>query len=87
MTTSSEDVLLQINEVRFKKGDGTLYAMDKRLAWIPEGRDTVQVSHLYKDIKSKFATGMILAIDSYFPAESFKTWFCFSPENITCGET
>lgn len=50
--SSSEDVLLQVNEVRYKKGDGTLYAMNERLAWILEGKDTVSVSHRYADIKS-----------------------------------
>lgn len=53
MTTSSEDVLLQIPQVRFKKGDGTLFLMDQRLIWMVENRDTVAVSHLYEDIKSQ----------------------------------
>lgn len=47
MTTSSEDVLLQMGEVRFKKGDGTLYVMDERIAWMVEHRDTVVVSHKF----------------------------------------
>ncbi|XP_055839241.1 general transcription factor IIH subunit 1 [Episyrphus balteatus] len=51
MTTSSEDVLLQMGEVRFKKGDGTLYVMNERLAWMAEHRDTVAVSHRFADIK------------------------------------
>ncbi|XP_071452496.1 general transcription factor IIH subunit 1 [Hetaerina americana] len=51
MTASSEDVLLQINHVRYKKSDGTLYVMNERLAWIMENRDTVSVSHLYTEIK------------------------------------
>lgn len=54
MTTSSEDVLLQMGEVRFKKGDGTLYVMNERLAWMAENRDTVAVSHKFQDIKSEF---------------------------------
>lgn len=53
MTTSSEDVLLQVNQVRYKKGDGTLYVMNERLAWMMDNRDTVSVSHKYTDIKSK----------------------------------
>lgn len=53
MTTSSEDVLLQVPQVRYKKGDGTLYVMDERLAWIMDNRDTVSVSHKFADIKSK----------------------------------
>lgn len=51
MTTSSEDVLLQMSEVRYKKGDGTLYVMNERLAWMAEHRDTVAVSHRFHDIK------------------------------------
>ncbi|XP_055383779.1 general transcription factor IIH subunit 1 [Condylostylus longicornis] len=51
MTTSSEDVLLQMGEVRYKKGDGTLYIMNERLAWMAENRDTVACSHRFQDIK------------------------------------
>jgi transcription initiation factor TFIIH subunit 1 len=53
MTTSSEDVLLQVGQVRYKKGDGTLYVMNERLAWMMDHRDTFSVSHRYTDIKSK----------------------------------
>eukprot|EP00099_Drosophila_melanogaster_P005466 NP_001246321.1 transcription factor B1, isoform D [Drosophila melanogaster] len=53
MTTSSEDVLLQMGEVRYKKGDGTLYVMNERVAWMAEHRDTVTVSHRYADIKTQ----------------------------------
>ncbi|XP_017786193.1 PREDICTED: general transcription factor IIH subunit 1 [Nicrophorus vespilloides] len=53
MTTSSEDVLLQVPQVKYKKGDGTLFLMDSRLAWMVENRDTVAVSHLYADIKTQ----------------------------------
>lgn len=49
--TSSEDVLLQVGQVRYKKGDGTLYLMTERLAWILDHKDTVSVSHRYSDIK------------------------------------
>ncbi|RZF35709.1 hypothetical protein LSTR_LSTR009577 [Laodelphax striatellus] len=51
MTTSYEDVLLQVGQVRYKKGDGTLYVMSERLAWMLDNRDTVSVSHRYTDIK------------------------------------
>lgn len=54
MSTIREDVLLQMSAVRFKKGDGTLYVMNERLAWIAENRDTVAVSHKFQDIKSKY---------------------------------
>lgn len=53
MTTRSEDVLLQMGGVRYKKGDGTLYVMNERIAWMAEHRDKVAVSHKYQDIKSK----------------------------------
>ncbi|KPJ10716.1 General transcription factor IIH subunit 1 [Papilio machaon] len=53
MTTSSEDVLLSVGYVRYKKGDGTLYVMNQRLAWMLENRDTVAVSHKYADIKTQ----------------------------------
>ena len=53
MTTSSEDVLMQVGQVRYKKGDGTLYIMNERIAWMIDNRDTVSVSHKYADIKCK----------------------------------
>ncbi|KAL1509559.1 hypothetical protein ABEB36_004273 [Hypothenemus hampei] len=53
MSTSSEDVLLQVPSVRYKKGDGSLFLMDERLIWMVENRDTVAVSHPYADIKSQ----------------------------------
>lgn len=55
MTTSSEDVLMQVGQVRYKKGDGTLYVMNERIAWMMDNRNTVSVSHKYGDIKSKFS--------------------------------
>lgn len=59
MTTSSENVLLQIPQVRYKKGDGSLFLMDQRLIWMIENRDTVAVSHLYEDIKCMFLSYII----------------------------
>lgn len=53
MTTSSEDVLLLVNNVRHKKTDGTLYVMPERLAWMPNGKDTVTMSVKYSDIKQQ----------------------------------
>lgn len=53
MTTKSEDVLLQMGGVRYKKGDGTLYVMNERIAWMAENRDKVAVAHRFQDIKSK----------------------------------
>lgn len=51
MAKRSEDVLLQMGYVRYKKGDGTLYVMDERIAWMAENRDKVTVSHHFQDIK------------------------------------
>lgn len=51
MGTSSEDVLLMVGNVRYKKNNGTLYLMSERIAWMLEGKDTFPVSHKYSDIK------------------------------------
>lgn len=51
MATSSEDVLLMVNHVRYNKNDGTLYLMAERIAWMLEGKDTFSVSLKYADIK------------------------------------
>lgn len=51
MSKRSEDVLLQMGAVRYKKGDGTLYVMNARIAWMAENRDKVTVSHRFEDIK------------------------------------
>lgn len=59
MTTSSEDVLMQVSQVRFKKGDGTLYVMNERIAWMLDNRDTVSVSHKYADIKCKISRNFV----------------------------
>lgn len=65
MTTSSEDVLMQVSQVRYKKGDGTLYVMNERIAWMLDNRDTVSVSHKYADIKCKILN-FIATIYKYF---------------------
>ncbi|KAJ8982712.1 hypothetical protein NQ317_004522 [Molorchus minor] len=59
MSTSMEDVLLQVAQVKYKKSDGSLFLMDERLIWMVENRDTVSISHPYADIKcsSKNLTG------------------------------
>lgn len=63
MTTSSEDVLLQMGGVRYKKGDGTLYVMNERIAWMAENRDKVAVSHKFQDISSTMAMFFLLFIN------------------------
>ncbi|KAG8186566.1 hypothetical protein JTE90_020864 [Oedothorax gibbosus] len=49
--TSSEDVLLMVSHVHHKKVDGTMYLMNERLAWMPNGKDTFSISYKYADIK------------------------------------
>jgi transcription initiation factor TFIIH subunit 1 len=51
--TSSEDVLLEMANVKHKKDDGRLYLMSERLAWIQGNKDIVTVSHKYADVKSQ----------------------------------
>ncbi|XP_031636638.1 general transcription factor IIH subunit 1 [Contarinia nasturtii] len=51
MAKRSEDVLLEMGAVRYKKGDGTLYVMNERIAWIAENRDKESVSLEYEKIK------------------------------------
>lgn len=51
MATKSEDVRLSINDVKYKKGDGTLYLMTERLAWMGNAKSNFTISHKYSDIK------------------------------------
>lgn len=51
MATKSEDIRLQMNNVKYKKGDGTLYLMGERLAWMPNTKNNFALSHKYSDIK------------------------------------
>lgn len=85
MTTSSEDVLMQVGQVRFKKGDGTLYLMSERIAWMLDNKDTVSVSHKYEDIKCKFCFfNQISSIEIQAFHEKLKNEsFHFSPKDIT----
>ena len=53
MATSSEEVLLIINQVRLHKSDGSLYLMAERLAWQDDNKDYFAVSHHYRDVKRK----------------------------------
>lgn len=53
MGTSSEDVLLSVNHIRYNKKDGTLYFMAERLGWIMNGKDAFSVSHSYSEIKNQ----------------------------------
>lgn len=49
----SEDVRAMIEHVRVKKADGTLYLMNERIAWMPNGKNTFVISHNYADIKTQ----------------------------------
>lgn len=51
MTTSSEDVLLQVSNVRHKKGDGTLYVMSERIGFMTNNSDTMSSCYAYTDVK------------------------------------
>jgi len=50
---------MQVSQVRYKKGDGTLYVMNERIAWMLDNRDTVSVSHKYADIKCEILKNYI----------------------------
>lgn len=52
MATKSEDIRLQVNDVRYKK-DGTLYLMAERLGWMPNTKNNFTISHKYSDIKTQ----------------------------------
>lgn len=49
--SKSEDIRLSVNNVKYKKGDGTLYLMAERLGWMPNNKDNFTISHKYSDIK------------------------------------
>ncbi|CAK8676549.1 general transcription factor IIH subunit 1-like [Clavelina lepadiformis] len=47
----AEQVQLLVNNVRYKKRDGSLYMMSERIAWCPEGKDQFELTAHYSDIK------------------------------------
>ncbi|XP_071501518.1 general transcription factor IIH subunit 1-like [Diadema antillarum] len=53
MATSSEEVLLVVNQVRCRKSNGSLYLMGKRLAWQEDNKDVFTVSHYYADVRQQ----------------------------------
>ena len=59
MATSSEEVLLIINQVRLHKSDGSLYFMAERLAWQDNNKDHFSISHHYRDIKREILTSVV----------------------------
>ena len=55
MGEKSEDILLQVNHVRYKKNDGQLCVTQKKIGWIMNNTESFGVSILYSEIKSKFS--------------------------------
>lgn len=53
MSRQSEEVLLQVGNVRHKKNDGTLYLMGQRLGWMTKSKDSFGIDVKYADIKSQ----------------------------------
>ncbi|XP_063960530.1 general transcription factor IIH subunit 1-like [Lytechinus pictus] len=53
MATSSEEVLLVVNQVRSRKSNGSLYLMGKRLAWQEDNKEVFTISHYYADVKQQ----------------------------------
>lgn len=51
MAKKSEDITLQMDNVRYKKGDGILYLMAERLGWMPKSQNNFTISLKYSDIK------------------------------------
>lgn len=49
--TTTEDILLQVNNVRHKKSDGILFLMSERIGWLMGSKDTFSVSYKYADLK------------------------------------
>jgi transcription initiation factor TFIIH subunit 1 len=54
MGTSSEDVLLLVNNVKFKKSNGSLYVMAERVGWMSESADKFAFTHHYSEIKCEY---------------------------------
>jgi len=53
MSRSSEDVLLQVSQVKYKKYEGILFVMSERIGWMPGNKSTFSVAHKYTEIKSQ----------------------------------
>jgi len=53
MSRSSEDVLLQIGQVKYKKNEGILFVMSERIGWMPGSKSNFSVAHKYTEIKSQ----------------------------------
>ena len=54
MTDKSEDILIQVNHVRYKKNDGQLCVAHKKIGWVMDGTVCFSVSTPYTDIKCMY---------------------------------
>lgn len=54
MGEKSEDILLQVNNVRYKKNDGQLCVTHKKIGWVMNNTESFAVSVIYTDIKSEY---------------------------------
>ena len=43
---ASEEVLLMMNNVKHRKVEGTMYMMDRRMAWQQRGKESFTLSHM-----------------------------------------
>ena len=60
MSRSSEDVLLQLGQVKYKKYEGNLFVMSERIGWMPGNKSNFSVVHKYTEIKSQVNTRFLL---------------------------
>ncbi|XP_066941314.1 general transcription factor IIH subunit 1 [Macrobrachium rosenbergii] len=69
MSGEREDILLQVNHVRYKKNNGQLYLSQSRVGWMMDDSDTFTVSVQYSDIRSKYAVWLFTVgyKDTLFP--------------------
>ena len=54
MGDSSDDILLQINHVKYKKDDGQLCIASNKIGWIKQNTQNFAISIIYTDVKSEF---------------------------------
>lgn len=54
MSGKSEDIILQLNNIRYKKNNGSLYLSSKRIGWMMDNENTFEINIQYTDIRSKF---------------------------------
>jgi hypothetical protein len=69
---SLEEIKLLVENVKWKKNEGSLYLMGERLAWIPKQKNCNTISHHYVDIKSFFFYEYLILIDT---EKKFKYFF------------